>query len=248
MKAYMLANLDDPISVQYTEIALESWAKQYILDIEVVQCYTPDTITDLEPLYNWKPLLHGMQRGENSSPSERAGDISHWQLLHKRAEGDARFYVMEHDSYLLDADEFERQFDFTMEHNLAYANHGLFMSCYSVSEDAAKYMTHLLLKRGFPLNGGPFGCMERLVKTYISDNPNDTKGFRWMCHHPNADHVNVGGSSEALRDTYNFYAKEKTPFTLASTQVISKSFGITQAHHGMDKQPWKRSPYFKIID
>ena len=51
----MLANLDDPISVRYTETALESWAKQYILDIEVIQCYTPDTIADLEPLYNWKP-------------------------------------------------------------------------------------------------------------------------------------------------------------------------------------------------
>lgn len=247
MKAYMLANLDDPVSVRYTEIALESWAKQYILDIEVIQCYTPDTIADLEPLYNWKPLLHGMQRGKTSSPSERAGDISHWQLLHKRAEGGPRFYVMEHDSYLLDADEFERQFDFTMEHNLAYANHGLFMSCYSVSEDAAKYMTSLLLQREFPLNGGPFGCMERLVKTYMSDNQSNT-GFRWMCHHPNADHVNVGGSSESLRQCYNNRATTRTPFTLASTQVISKSMGITQNHDGMKKLPWERSKYFKIID
>ena len=83
----MIADLNNPVSVRYTEIALESWSKQDILDIEVIQCYTPDTITDLEPLYNWKPLLHGnAEVTDTSSPSERAGDISHWQLIKKRAE------------------------------------------------------------------------------------------------------------------------------------------------------------------
>ena len=81
MKAYMIADLNNPISVKYTEIALESWSKQNILDIEVIQCYTPDTISELEPLYNWQPLLHNMQSGKESSKSERAGDITHRQLI-----------------------------------------------------------------------------------------------------------------------------------------------------------------------
>jgi len=247
MKAYMIADLNNPVSVQYTEIALESWSKQDILDIEVIQCYTPDTISELEPLYNWKPLLHGMQRGKMSSPSERAGDISHWQLIKKRAESRERFYVMEHDSYLLDADEFKRQFDFTMEHGLSYANHGLFMSCYSLSRVAAIYMHDLLVNQAFPLNGGPYGCMERLVKTYLSNHRGDWGQYTWMCHHPNIPHVNVGRTSEELRDTYNYPAKT-SPFKLASTQVISKSFGITQQHDGMKNEPWKRIKGFKIID
>ena len=251
MKAYMISDLNNPVSVQYTEIALESWSKQDILDIEVIQCYTPDTISELEPLYNWKPLLHGMQRGKMSSPSERAGDISHWQLIKKRAESRSRFYVMEHDSYLLDADEFKRQFDFTMEHGLSYANHGLFMSCYSLSRVAAIYMHDLLVNRAFPLNGGPYGCMERLVKTYLSNHRGNWGQYTWMCHHPNIPHVNVGRTSEELRDTYNFPAKT-SPFKLASTQVISKSFGITQQHDGMKNEPWERNPTtakgYKIID
>jgi hypothetical protein len=256
MKAYMIADLNNPVSVRYTEIALESWSKQDILDIEVIQCYTPDTIADLEPLYNWQPLLHGMQMGKMSSPSERAGDISHWQLIKKRAESDARFYVMEHDSYLLDADEFKRQYDFTMRHGLVYANSGLFMSCYTLSKSAAVYMNDLLLNRKFPLNGGPYGCIERLVKTYLSDYHERTyweikdwgnEPYEWMCHHPNLPHVNIGRTSEELRDTYNYPAKE-SPFKLASTQVISKSFGITQEHNGMKKSPWKRIDGFKIID
>ena len=243
----MIADLNNPVSVQYTEIALESWSKQDILDIEVIQCYTPDTISELEPLYNWQPLLHGMQRGKMSSPSERAGDISHWQLIKKRAESRSRFYVMEHDSYLLDADEFKRQFDFTMEHGLSYANHGLFMSCYSLSRVAAIYMYDLLVNQAFPLNGGPYGCMERLVKTYLSNHRGDWGQYTWMCHHPNIPHVNVGRTSEELRDTYNYPAKT-SPFKLASTQVISKSFGITQQHDGMKNEPWKRIKGFKIID
>lgn len=247
MKAFMIADLNNPVSVRYTEIALESWSKQDILDIEVIQCYTPDTISELEPLYNWQPLLHGLQKGKVSSPSERAGDISHWQLIKKRAESQSRFYVMEHDSYLLDADEFKRQFDFTMEHGLSYANHGLFMSCYSFSRPAAIFMNDLLLKQGFPLNGGPYGCVERLVKTYLSNNRENWGRYTWMTHHPNLPHVNVGQTAEELYDTYNFPAKE-SPFKLASTQVISKSFGITQQHDGMKNDPWKRSKGFKIID
>ena len=156
----MIADLNNPISVKYTEIALESWQKQNILDIEVVQCYTPDTISELESLYNWQPLLHNMQLKKHSTKSERAGDISHWQMIKKRTESMERFYVMEHDSYLEHPDEFKRQWEFTMEHGLDYANHGLFMSCYSFSRRCAIFMHDLLVNQEFPLNGGPYGCVE----------------------------------------------------------------------------------------
>lgn len=251
MKAYMIADLNNPVSVRYTEIALESWSKQDILDIEVIQCYTPDTIADLEPLYNWKPLLHGMQKGQMRTKSVKAGDISHWQLIKKRAESDARFYVMEHDSYLLDADEFKRQFDFTVKHGLSYANHGLFMSCYSLSKSAAAYMHDLLVNRAFPLNGGAYGCVERLVKTYLTNRHKDNNRPTWLCHHRYPPHVNVGRTALELSETYNNGA-ETSPFRLASTQVISKSLGITQEHAGIEKNPWERNPTtaegYKIID
>ena len=249
MKAYMIADLNNPISVKYTEIALESWQKQDILDIEVIQCYTPDTISELEPLYNWQPLRHKMQRGLNSSPSERAGDISHWQLIKKRAESKERFYVMEHDSYLEDADEFKKQHDFSMEHGLDWANHGLFMSCYSLSRRCAIYMNDLLLNKEFPLNGGPFGCMERLVKTYLSHNPINSE-YTFMCHYGNTDKIGHGTTAKELHKVYNSRFERPTKFTRASTQVISKSFGITQTHEGMEQKPWERhwGNTFKIID
>ena len=245
MKAYMIADLNNPISVKYTEIALESWSKQNILDIEVIQCYTPDTISELEPLYNWRPLLHGMQKDKQSTKSERAGDITHWQLIKKRAESDERFYVMEHDSYLEDPDEFKRQWEFTMEHGLDWANHGLFMSCYSFSRRCANYLNYLLLEKGFPLNGGPYGCVERLVKTYLTRVPNNRE-YTFMTHHQNSECVGVGATEKRLFVVYNC-ATDESMFKRASTQVISKSFGITQDHDGMDIEPWKRSKGFKII-
>jgi len=246
----MIADLNNPVSVRYTEIALESWSKQDILDIEVTQCYTPDTIADLEPLYNWQPLLHGMQRGKMSTKSERAGDISHWQLIKKRAESRERFYVMEHDSYLLDADEFKRQYDFTMRHGLAYSNSGLFMSCYTLSKSAAVYLNDLLVNQAFPLNGGPFGCMERMIKTYLQYNRDKWNEFNWMIHHPQPPHVSVGRKPSELFEAYNKPA-ESSRFKLASTQVVSKSFGITQEHvmrEEKKKEPWERHNAFKIID
>ena len=247
MKAYMIADLNNPTSVKYTEIALESWRKQNILDIEVVQCYTPDTISELEPLYNWQPLLQKMQLQSISTPSERAGDISHWRMIRNRTQSRERFYVMEHDSYLLDPDEFKRQIDFTMEHGLDYANHGLFMSCYSFSRRCALFMHDLLVNQAFPLNGGPYGCVERLVKTYLTHKNKNDRDYTWMTHYGDCYHVNVGSTATELRNTYNFHCKTDSPFKLASTQVISKSFGITQEHEGMKYKPWERANGFKII-
>lgn len=252
MKAYMIADLNNPTSVKYTEIALESWQKQDLLDIEVIQCYTPDTISELEPLYNWQTLRQVMQLGKESSKSERAGDITHWQLIKKRTESMDRFYVMEHDSYLEDPDEFKYQFDFTMEHGLDWANHGLFMSCYSFSRRCAIYMDDLLLNRGFPLNGGPYGCVERMVKTYLDHKNNNNRKYTFMTHYGDCTNVGVGSTAIELRDIYNFRCKrDDPPFKRASTQVISKSLGITQIHDGMDKyeNPWQRAKGgFKIID
>ena len=250
MKAYMIADLNNPTSVRYTEIALESWKPVSELDIEVIQCYTPDTISELEPLYNWQPLLHHLQRDNGntySTPSERAGDISHWQLIKKRAESYDRFWVMEHDAYLLDADEFKRQLDFTITHGLDYANLGLFMSCYSFSRRCALNMNDLLLNRGFPLNGGPYGCVERLVKTYLTNHNKNDRPYTFITHTPNGK-VFAGKTSNDLFEIYNGLTKRQSFKPLASTQVISKSFGITQQHDGMKFDPWERSEYFKIID
>ena len=252
MKAYMIADLNNPVSVEYTEIARESWTPilndGIFTEIEVVQCYTPETFTELEPLYNWRPLLHGAQMGQTSSPSERAGDISHWQMIKRRAESNERFFVMEHDAFLLDADEFKRQIDFTLQHGLDYANLGLYMSCYSLSKQCAEYAHHLLVNRAFPLNGGPYGCMERLVKTFLSD-IGSSKEYTFMTHYGNEECVGIGRTSKHLFNVYNGRTKS-SPFRLSSTQVIKKSAGITQNHtgHKLQDEPWRRSKNFHVID
>lgn len=240
--------------MQYTEIALKSWENTNIFDIELVQCYTPDTIGELESKFNWQTLRQKMQEGKESTPSERAGDISHWEMMRKRAESDERFFVMEHDAYLLDEDQFKRQLEFTLQRGLDWANLGLFMSCYSFSKEAATVMYNLMTRRAFPLNGGPYGCVERLVKTYMDVYPSD-KQYRFMTHTQN-DKVDYGTTSVDLTNIYNNgrtdhrigkYWKWRGEFTLASTQVIKKSMGITQDHN-ISYDPWRRSNYFKIID
>ena len=89
--------------------------------------------------------------------------------------------------------------------------------------------------------------MERLVKTYLTHKNKNDRGYTWMTHHSDCHHVNTGSTATELRNTYNFKPKGDTPFRLASTQVISKSFGITQEHEGMEYKPWERANGFKII-
>lgn len=257
----MLCDFNNPVSMEYTEIALESWENTNIFDIELVQCYTPDTIGELEQKFNWQSLLSTIQIGSKSTSSERAGDISHWEMMRKRAESDERFFVMEHDAYLLDEDRFKEMLEFTLKYDLDYSNLGLFMSCYSFSKEAATGMYDLLVNEKFPLNGGPYGCVERLVKTYMDGYQSD-KWYRFMTHGHNNE-VDYGTTSADLFYIYNNGRTDhrigkvwqhRSGFTIPSTQVIKKSMGITQQHeYGQKSQmlyekPWHRSPYFKIID
>jgi len=108
-------------------------------------------------------------------------------------------------------------------------------------------MNDLLLNRGFPLNGGPYGCVERLVKTYLTNHNKNDRPYTFITHTPNGK-VFAGKTSNDLFEIYNGLTKRQSSKPLASTQVISKSFGITQQHDGMKFDPWERSEYFKIID
>ena len=74
---------------------------------------------------------------------------------------------MEHDAYLLDADDFEKAYEFMLEHDIAYATLGLFMSCYSNNKHSATWMYEQLIRENnVPVNCGPYLMAEKLYKLY----------------------------------------------------------------------------------
>ena len=263
MIAYQIVDFNNPVSVEYHQLSKDSFRpaieKGLISEIKGVQCITPDTLPEYEHMFNWRRDLTFMKNMNGDiTDSEKAGNISHWLLMKQQSDTDERFFIMEHDAFLLNSFKFEKAMDFMLTHDLCYANLGLFMSCYSYNTDTAAYCWKLLTKGAFPINCGPYGVAERLYKTYADRvmKPNNYYGrkYGYLTHYKDCEHLGYGLTAQEMFDTYNKVPPQgaNLEFRLPSTQVISKRLSITQEHAGYEerfvKEPWKRSHAFVVLD
>lgn len=265
MIAYQIVDFDNPVSVEYHKISKDSFRpaieKGLISEIRGVQCVTPKTLHKYEDMFNWcKDKTHMKKFNGDITPTEKAGNISHWLLMKEQSKLDVgeRFFIMEHDAFMLNSFKFEKAMDFMLKHDLSYANLGLFMSCYSYNTETAAYCWYLLTEGAFPINCGPYGVAERLFKTYadrvLKPRNYDGKEYTFMTHYKDMAHIGFGKTAKEMFNVYNWNPPKgaSLEFRLPSTQVISKRLSITQEHSGYAesilKEPWKRSPAFAVLD
>ena len=263
MIAYQIVDFDNPISMEYSRISIESFQPAIeagiFSEIIPVQCVTPSTLSEYEDMFTWHKSLTDIDtmNGQGEiSPTERSGNISHWLLMKQAGETDERFFILEHDAYLLDVNMFKKCVDRMNQHEMSYANLGLFMSCYSYNKECAEWCWDLLVNRRFPINCGPYGVAERMFKTfadnYLRKRDYHNKHFTYMTHYKNCKYIGCGKTSEEMFETYNFSDDEDTQLSIPSTQVISKRLKVTQDHEGYAQHfldaPWLRSKQFKIIE
>ena len=268
MKAYQIVDFENPVSVSYSKISRDSFRpaieKGYISEIIPVQAVTPKTLHKYEHMFNWEHDLAEISGHHKTiTPSEKSGNISHWLLMKQASETKERFFIMEHDALMLNSFDFKMCMDVMNEHDMSYANLGMFMSCYSYNRHCAKFCWDLLTEDGFPINCGPYGVAERLYKTYATNylerNDYDGKELTFMTHYHDVTHVGVGRTAEKMFEVYNFNRIDEkrginNPDTLPlpSTQVISRKLMITQDHEYpvsvINEQPWLRNSAFVVID
>jgi len=266
MKAYIIVDNDNPISVAYAKISRKSYQPAIdngtiseIIDFPAITPNHPE-FDSIVAKYNFcQSMMNGdvnNKQPEDHSPTEKAGMCSHWELMRMQGEDDERFLVLEHDSYLIEEhiDEFCALIDYINFHGTLYANIGLFMGCYTFEQHCAAWQYELLTKGKFPINSGPYGTLERLFKTYTT-NYLSKVNFRGILNtviHPwhSCDTLGVG------RDIFSYFnTKDNRPrmsIPNPTTQVISKSLLVTQDHHGYSdksiQEPWTRHKYFKVIE
>ena len=265
MKAYQIVMVGDERSEEYAHISRESFApvldKGILEDIITFNAITPDSPDFEEHVskYTWRPSLmiadlYG-QNKDDHSPTEKAGMCSHWELMRRQSETDEMFFVMEHDTYLLDADIFEKCVEHTVNRKLLYSNIGAFMGCYTFEKETARWQYDLLVNHEFPINCGPYCTLQRLFATYTTSvlMKNNYRERPDTVLHPwsNVNTLGIGRNVQHLfntRDPEYFQNSTLTP----TTQVISKRLGVTQDHHGYSQEnidkPWKRTDFFKVID
>ena len=270
MKAYQIVMKGDKRSEKYAQISRESFEPLInagiIDEIITFDAITPDSDNFEEHVnrYTWHPSIMKADlqgsKPEDHSPTEKAGMCSHWELIRMASESDEKFLVLEHDTYFLPEhfDIFCELIDrIKSDENIHYANLGLFMGCYTLSQRAAHWMTHILTKRAFPINCGPYCTLQRLFATFtthrlriVDENYHD---LEVTCIHPyhNCETLYFGKNVQIPFNKYDPNPsgnKWKTP----TTQVVSKTLAVTQDHHGYEQKfidaPWTRHRYFHVID
>lgn len=266
MKVYQIICKGNPISEEYAEISRESFKP--LIEDGTLEFHTFDAITpehpDFEEIiakYDWRPSLALIDKGkpeDDHSPTEKAGMCSHWELMRRQGETEERFFVMEHDTFLLQ--EHEQQFrnllSYITNRNVCYANIGLFMGCYSFSTHCAKWQYELLTKQKFWINGGPYGVLERLFKNYTQhylrkqdfDNMGNTVIHPWN----DCDTLYFGKNVYLPynKPDPNRHGPNSVP--VPTTQCVSKRLKVTQDHHRYKdewiEKPWVRHHYMKVLE
>jgi hypothetical protein len=268
LKAYQIVIKGNEVSEEYARISRESF--QPAIDAGILEeiitfdAVTPESEDFEEHLsrYNWKPsiMLADLQSGkrmQDHSPTEKAGMCSHWELMRMQSESEERFLVLEHDTFLLKEhlDIFGKLIEKIKNDNILYANIGLFMGCYSLRQDTAKWQYEILTEGKFPINCGPYCTLMRLFATYTTDY---LKKVNYMEIDPTVIHpwhscdTLFFGRNVQIPFNKRDLDKEGNVWKNPTTQVISKRLDVTQDHHGyIDEyieKPWTRHKYFHVID
>ena len=265
MKAVQIVMKGDERSEEYAEISRKSFERALddgvITSIETFDAITPNSENFEEHVgrYNWQQSLMfadvNNKAPDDHSPTEKAGMCSHWELIRRQSEQEEKFWIMEHDTYLIREryETFKMLVDYSDKQ--LYSNIGLFMGMYSVDHRAAHWMYHMLTNVDFPINCGPYCTLQRLYRTYTTSylEREDINyfGLTNPAVHPwtNCDTLGVG---KHIGHYYNNKDHHKTGLPNPTTQVISKHLNVTQDHHGYSdeniKSPWTRHKFFKVID
>jgi len=266
MKAIQIVMKGNERSEEYAYLSQRSFQRAiddgYIDSIETFDAITPE-IPDFQEhvdKYTWSKSLMTLDLNsgkdkDDHSPSEKAGMCSHWELMRQQGESDEKFWIMEHDTWLLE--ERYESFKLLSEYaeNTLYANIGLFMGMYCMDKSFAHWGHYMLTQKDFPINCGPYCVLQRLFRTFTTKHLElpeiDYYGIRNTSLHPwnECDTIGVGRDIGVY---FNKRDKHKTGIPTPTTQLISKRLSVTQEHHGykdiQQQEPWTRHKFFKVID
>lgn len=176
--AYMLVDFNNPLSLQYMNLSLESFsAVNDIVKITPVQCTTPETLP-IRFQENEEPIPPYVDRNDPNdflraryfggsfcdSPLYQSIMYSQLQLIKRIANGEP-IAIMEHDAALVNEDSFREMVDMFWGQVDVFIP-GACMEFYGLSKRVARWMIHIL--DNFPLGqtpldrlSGPYGILNR---------------------------------------------------------------------------------------
>lgn len=140
IKAKMICDFNNPISVAYSKIALKTWEAVKNVEVERFQCYTPATINDAPFKINWGKYSSAGKYKTNRheiTPTEKACLTSMFHWWKHIADTGEQVIILEHDAYVTNPKKLMALVDEIEGKDLWCV--GIAMECVSMSPSFARY-------------------------------------------------------------------------------------------------------------
>ena len=148
--------MNNPKSMQYTEIARQTFKKTKKIEIELWQCFTPETRKASPHRLVWSGVdTRKKYLGQKRiiPQVEKACLESHMYWWFELAKAKEQVIIMEHDAYLRDASKFDALVEQIPDHMLW--NCGIAAECYTLDVTFARYLSQIFLVNRTPVSSGP---------------------------------------------------------------------------------------------
>ena len=228
MKARMICDLNNDLSMKYAELSKKSFDGTGI-EIELVQCVTPDTIKDQDFIVRWEAYLRTNKwagKKRKKTLTEQACLTSHFREWKHIADTGERHIILEHDAYVHDKSKLDMLLAGASYYEMW--NAGIAMECYTLSPRLARFMMLLYLEGNQRVCAGPMAelwtSLERwcILCPYVGD-----KNTRVLWpDHSNTNHLADASSFAELRKHSMQIGVQRAPVT----QVFCPNEGRTLDH------------------
>ena len=175
IRAVMICDYNNPASVAYSKIALDTWKDVKNVEVERFQCYTPDTLDTAPFKINWGKYSSAgkyVKDRHEITPTERACLTSMFHWWKHIADTNERVIILEHDAYVRKPKKLMQLVDIIEETDLWCA--GIAMECVTLHPEFAKFCMKKWLKIKEQIDAGPMAelwtAMEEYTK-YLKNNP-----------------------------------------------------------------------------
>ena len=168
-RAVMICDLNNPISVAYSKIALDTWKDVKNVEVERFQCYTPDTLDSAPFKINWGRYSSAGKYKKNRheiTPTEKSCLTSMFHWWKHIAETDERVIILEHDAYVTNPKKLMDLVDFIPQSDLWCP--GIAMECATLSPHFAKYCMKKWLTLRDRIDAGPMAELWTAISEYKS--------------------------------------------------------------------------------
>jgi hypothetical protein len=237
MKARMICDFNNELSMKYADYSIKSFEGSGI-EIEKVQCVTPDTIKDQSFVIEWEDYLRTNKYKDQKrvkTITEQACFMSHFREWLLIAETGKRHIILEHDACLDRPDKWGHHLPKADIYELW--NPGIAMECYTMSPRLARFIELSYIQGKVRACAGPmaelFTSCERWCTIAPYRDHSDTSVL-WP-DHTNLNMVATGNDMKHLQHiiqknvNLQFVNRERA----AVTQVYCPNRGRT-LDHGAD--------------